>query len=550
MYIDLKGKEAVFSFPLTVENISKARQIPAKCMFKGSAICFTPTLKSLSYVLENFKNVEMHPSLKDKLNEHSKRAMKNKDIVFEYKTQPLEHQVKALELVKERHAFGLLMEMGTGKTKVSIDDIAWQYIKNRIVNVVVLAPKGVHQNWVGELEIHMSKKVDYRVVCWRQKKQTALFSELAELQHFDGLRIICVNYEAMLTPKFTKILDSFIDGAMLILDESTRIKNVKAKVTKACLLYGARTKIRRILTGTPVTQGPIDLYSQFLFLDKTYLGFKTYHAFLATYASMKNIQTGGRTVRVIDKYINVDDLQNKIAPHSFRVTKAECLDLPPKIFLKEYHELSTEQTRLYKQMKDWLICEVEQEGFVSAKIVLTKILRLRQIIGGFIRTDDGEDIVIKPNPRLELLKDITENRVSGKTIIWSVFVQELRELKEIYGQEAVCYYGETGENERKEAIDRFQNDPSVRFFIGNPKAAGLGLTLTAASNVIYYSNSYSLQERLQSEDRAHRIGQSANKVLYFDLVAMDTVDQKIINALHSKKDLADLITGDNLREFL
>ena len=301
------------------------------------------------------------------------------------------------------------------------------------------------------------------------------------------------------------------------------------------------------MTGTPVTQGPLDIYSQFEFLDKKILGFANFFAFRATFAVMKPVPVRGRTIQIVDKYINLDQLKNKIEPYSYRVLKKDCLDLPEKIYTKIYHGLSDEQESLYRQMADDFIASVGEQQVITAQIALTKLLRLRQIIGGFVPVDELGVKPIEPNNRLKTLTDLLED-IQGSTIIWAVFKAEIAAIKNVLGSAAVTYYGETSTEARAEAVKAFQ-EGRARYFIGNPRAAGLGLTLTRASNVIYYSNDYSLEIRQQSEDRAHRIGQR-NVVTYFDLIAEGTLDEKIIDALRSKRDIASTITGDELKAWL
>ena len=565
MRVELENKTAIFSFPITGDNIRKAKGIPGDLTWRGSKVAFTPRISSLDYIIEQFPGVVLDSTLDKKYKDQKAQntfisAVSQSEVdnlPFKFKTPPFEHQKTALALLRDTYAFALLMEMGTGKTKVSIDDIAYQYTKGRIDTVIVIAPNGVHRNWVeNELPAHMSDDIPFKAMFWKGLSSKKAQEEFDQFIEFSGLRILAINYEAVITAKGSAVLKSLAKDAMIILDESTRIKNPKAKVTGAIngsyrggkYNKGLRdfAKMRRILTGTPVTQGPLDIFAQFQFLDPDFLGFKNFFAFRANYATLKQIQAGNRMVQVVDKYINVDDLKRRIEPHSYRVLKKDCLDLPPKVFQKVYYSLSEEQRRLYNEMKTFLIAEFEGQT-VTAQIALTKLLRLRQLLGGFVNSEEGELITIKPNARLNRLEELLED-INGKAIIWSVFTPEIRAIKKLLGDKAVAYYGEVSRDDRAEAIERFQNGDAT-YFIGNPRAAGLGLTLTAATNVIYYSNDYSLEIRQQSEDRAHRHGQQ-NKVTYFDLIGENTVDEKIIWALRNKKDLAQLITGDNLKEWL
>jgi SNF2 family DNA or RNA helicase len=340
---------------------------------------------------------------------------------------------------------------------------------------------------------------------------------------------------------------------MGIIDESTCIKNHKAKRTKKALEIGQKCKVRRIATGSPITNSPLDLFSQFAFLDKQILGCGSFYAFRNVYAEVERITTRqGQSFDKILKYKNLPMLSRRIEPFSYRITKKECLDLPDKIYTTRDVELTPEQKLLYKQMKDLSFAMCNDE-IMSVQVALTKILRLHQILCGSFTTDEGEVKQI-PNNRLSVLSDTLEE-ISGKVIIWANYLQNIKDITEMltekYGKESfVVYTGATSSDDRVEAINLFQNANSpVRFFVGNVQTAGRGITLTAAQTVIYYSNNYSLEMRQQSEDRAHRHGQT-NKVTYIDLIARDTLDEKIIQALLAKRNIANEILHDDLEDWI
>jgi len=339
----------------------------------------------------------------------------------------------------------------------------------------------------------------------------------------------------------TKYLNMF--RTMLILDESQKFKTPQAKRTKAVLKLGKHVKYKRISTGTPITNSPLDAYSQFAFLDPYILGFQSFVAFRAHFAILekKINHAQQRQYTQVMGFRNLEELQQLIKPHSYRVTKEECLDLPDKIYEKVYFELSPEQKRLYKVIKEEVMLELA-EGRVTAQLAITKLLRLSQLISGYMTTEDGDIVEVKGGDvKLKLLKDILEDN-DEKTIIWCRFIHEIEQIQKMLGYECVSYYGATGSDDRTMNVSEFQNNPTIKYFVAN-KTASTGLTLTAASSVIYYSNSYSLEDRLQSEDRAMRIGQK-NNVVYRDLVARNTVDEKIITALRNKQSIADIILKD------
>tara|TARA_R110002153_G_scaffold18973_6_gene65571 strand:+ start:77 stop:874 length:798 start_codon:yes stop_codon:yes gene_type:complete len=256
---------------------------------------------------------------------------------------------------------------------------------------------------------------------------------------------------------------------------------------------------------------------------------------------------GARTFRQVVGYQNLEELTGNVNEFSYRVLKKECLDLPDKVYQRREVELTTEQKKVYKELKDYAIAELDSHELVSVTSVLTQILRLHQVVCGFVRNDNGDEVEVKSN-RLDELINILEE-VQGKTIIWANYQYDikriLKTLHNITGVNSVAtYYGETPDEERQEIIRRFQDPNSeLKYLISNTQTGGYGITLTEASNVIYYSNNYDLEKRLQSEDRAHRIGQT-NKVTYIDLVAKGTVDEKIVKALRNKLSLAQEVLGD------
>ena len=252
---------------------------------------------------------------------------------------------------------------------------------------------------------------------------------------------------------------------------------------------------------------------------------------------------GGYENRQIVSYEHIDELTKNIEGHSYRVLKKDCLDLPDKIYQRAYVDLSEAQRRLYNAMKeDWVA--TYQEDTIDAPEAITRLLRLQQITCGWFPAESGEapTAIDQKNPRLELLKEILSD-IDSKVIIWARFRADLSAIQEALGSLAVAYHGGVSNDDRAQAVDSFQKDPKIRYFIGQPQSGGMGLTLTAANYAIYYSNSFDLEIRLQSEDRCHRIGTTSN-VTYIDIEANKTVDGKIIKALRDKKNLADLVTKD------
>lgn len=494
---------------------------------------------------------------------------------YKYKTRPFEHQDRIFRASRDLEAYALLMEMGCGKSKVVIDTAAWLWGRGEITALLVIAPNGVHRNWViNEVPAHLPDYVERVQAWWSADPKKAEREALARLgeRRYPGLRILAMNVEALSTKRGAEYAKQFLTSfrCLMVVDESTAIKDPAAARTKAILKLGLQAPYRRILTGTPVTQGPLDIFAQFNFLDETILRTSSYYAFRARYAVLQKQSIGSRSFIQVVGYQRVDELQRLITPHSARVVKADCLDLPDKIYERRYVELSPNQERLYRELKQNLIAEF-QGALITAPLAITKMMRLQQITGGFWTPDLAIEDVDQPefdltsgprgipqpiderNRRIESLLDMLEE-FQGKAIIWARFRAEIAAIATTllarYGADSVVeYHGGVGNAERSEAIRRFQEDPRCRFFVGHVQAGGKGITLTAATLVVYYSNDFSLENRLQSEDRAHRIGQR-NAVTYVDFVAPGTLDEKVVEALRAKKELADLITGDNFTEWI
>jgi len=475
---------------------------------------------------------------------------------YKFKTKPYAHQITALEKSWQKDEYGYFMEMGTGKSKVLVDNIAMLYDKGKINSALIIAPKGVYRNWLSqEIPEHLPRHIDHKTVLWTALTSKTKDKEYQQLlkQDYD-LHILLMNVEALSTKKGVEFAGKFLrcHKALMAVDESTTIKNPAAKRTKAILALSQQVKYRRILTGAPVTKSPLDLYSQCAFLNEHLLGFTSYYTFRNRYAQMIERNFGGRRVQIVASYRRLDELAETLKAFSYRILKEDCLDLPPKIYMKREIELSDEQKKAYMTMKSMALAQVNGK-LATAPHVLTQLMRLHQITCGHFKADDGTIQEFKNNRMSELL-DLLEE-MEGKVIIWANYIYDIEQIVKTIGQEygedsIVQYYGAIESKTRQTNIDKFQDPKSkTRFFVGNPQTGGYGITLTAASNVIYYSNGYDLEKRLQSEDRAHRIGQEKS-VTYVDLIAKDTVDEKIVKALRKKINIASAIMGEELKEWI
>jgi len=474
---------------------------------------------------------------------------------YKFKTKPYAHQLKALELSWNKESYAYFMEMGTGKTKVLIDNMAMLYDKGKIDGALIIAPKGVIGTWYNqEIPTHLPDHIESVSVMWQaliNKKQQNNLDQL--FQTDSKLHILIMNVEALSTTKGKDFAASFLrtHKTLMGIDESTTIKNSSAKRTKNILELSRLSKYRRIMTGSPVTKNPLDLYSQCEFLSPWLLNFQSFYAFRNRYAEMKTIHAKGRSIQVVNYFKNLAELSDKLKAFSYRVLKEDCLDLPDKIYIKRSVALTAEQEKLYQQMKTMALAILNGKQTTSMT-VLTQLMRLHQITCGHFTADDGSTQIVKSN-RIDELMNVLEE-VEGKVIIWANYQKDMSEIKKAiikeYSEDSVVdYYGLTAQEDRQANIKRFQEDPDCRFFVGTPQTGGYGITLTQANTVVYYSNGYDLEKRLQSEDRAHRIGQKKS-VTYVDLISEKTVDEKIVKALRKKINIASEVLGEELRDWI
>ena len=476
---------------------------------------------------------------------------------YQYKTKPYQHQDDVLWQSWAMTNWAYLMEMGTGKSKVCIDNAALLFEAGKIDTFVVVAPKGVYRNWANlEIPAHMPDRIERTVVIWRagaNKSEKELLMGL--LEPSEALRILIMNVEALSTPKGRRYLTALLEGskALLAVDESTAIKSPKAARTKALIKLAPLAHYRRILTGFPVTQSPMDLWAQCRFLDKDLLGDcgDNFFQFQYRYAVMKKQHVGSHSFNRVVGDRNLEQLSSILKEFSSRITKDECLDLPEKIYTQREVTLTDDQKRIYTELKEYALAHIDDHEFMTAPNVMTQLLRMQQVLSGHVKSDGGEVIEVNDN-RINELMDCLEE-VDGKAIIWSRFRYDVKRITEALTKahgpgSTVSYFGDTTDEERSSAIEQFQNG-KARFFVGNPQTGGYGITLTAATTVIYFANSFDLAVRVQSEDRAHRIGQT-DHVTYIDLISEGTIDQRIVKALRDKMDIASTVLGEELKEWL
>jgi SNF2 family DNA or RNA helicase len=475
---------------------------------------------------------------------------------YKFKTKPFAHQLKALEMSWDKKVFAYFMEMGTGKSKVLIDNMSMLYDKGLINGALIIAPKGVYKNWFdSEIPTHMATHIEKKMVLWEStagKSKEKELNVLFESSH--DFHILIMNVEALSTKKGKQFAERFLNchKTLMAIDESTTIKNPGAIRTKTIIGLGKDVLYKRILTGSPVTKSPLDLYTQCWFLDPWLLDQQSYYSFRTRYALTRKINVSGRQVEIVVGYRNLGELSEKLKPFSHRVLKDDCLDLPPKTYMKRTIQLSEEQSKVYKQMKEIALATLNGK-MTTTHNVITQLMRLHQITCGHFKSDDGTTQTLKSN-RLDELMDVL-SEMEGKAVIWAHYRYDIEviveAIKKEYGDKSVVtYYGDTSTEDRQKAIKLIQDpNSSVRFIVGTPQTGGYGITLTGASTMIYYSNGYDLEKRQQSEARIDRIGQTKN-MTYIDIIAEGTVDEKIVKALRTKVNIATEVLGEELKDWI
>jgi SNF2 family DNA or RNA helicase len=474
---------------------------------------------------------------------------------YKFKTKPYEHQLKALKKSYNKELFAYFMEMGTGKSKVLIDNVSMLYDKGKINGFLLVAPKGVYKNWFdSEIPTHMVDHVDKKMVLWQANITKSQQQKLDTLfEPGEDLHILIMNVDAFSTSKGVEFAAKFLrcHRTMMAIDESTTIKNPDAKRSKHICSLGRYAKYKRILTGSPVTKSPLDLYKQCEFLGEGLLDFTSYYAFRTRYAILKTMNFGSHSAKVPVGYKNLQELSDKIALFSDRVLKEDCLDLPDYTYQKRIIQLSKEQQKIYDQMKNVALAQMDGK-LMTTSTALVQLMRLQQITCGHFKADDGTLKIIK-NERVNALMDILEE-VEGKAIIWAHWRHDIdsivKAVEKEYPGSVMTYYGSTSTEDRAKAIKAIQDPKSkVRFLVGTPQTGGYGITLTEANVMIYYSNGYDLEKRTQSEARINRIGQK-RKMTYIDIICEKTVDERIVKALRKKINIASEVMGEELKAWI
>jgi len=480
-----------------------------------------------------------------------------------FKTTPYPHQLETFKQTKDREWYAIQWEMGAGKTKLAIDTAAHLYLEGKIDAMLVVAPNGVHRNWVSdELPVHCA--VDYDACVYVTSKAKTKWHKHAviDLLESDKLAVLAVPYSGFISQHTKDAVWKFLKKrrVLYVLDEAHFIKTPSAKRTKSIVASAKYAPYRRTLTGTPYLNSPFDLYPQMKFLHLDFWkehGLPNLSTFKAHFSIQKDVEINGSRFKQVVAYRNEDELRDLLAPHRSRITTEEALpDLPERSYVRVPVELTKQQSKLYEAITDEYLDAFEAYRDASDRTMLdpppdplTTLLRLQQVVCGYYPNEDGD---IEPlegtNPRLRAaveLCDATDHQV----LIWARFSADVENLLEALGSDrAMRYDGRVDEDAKVAALDAFRAG-EVQVLVLNPQAGGTGLTLNEARTTIYYSNSFSLGDRLQSERRNHRSGQK-NAVTYYDLIAEGTIDEKIVGSLRNKIDAAATVNGDELSSWL
>ena len=490
-----------------------------------------------------------------------------------------EHQLEEYENHRDDIIRALFWEQGLGKSKAAIDKACYLYTAGKINGFLVVAPPGIERNWVSkELPAHLWDRDNTLVTLYRSSSASAKYhqKELERSVNFNGFSVACISYDAMKTDKGRDFARAFLGTRTVfqVLDESTRIKssNRKCKTTRIALACTKHTAYRMIMTGTPVSNGPFDIFFPFVYLDpkfwkdREFSPFSTFKSYFGLFVSQE--LQNGRTFQRLVQYRQLATLRHIISDVASRKTKAECLDLPEKIYSRSYFPINAKQKQAYIDMESLYACNNDGTAFdiesilttpedeldiTTGQLAIVRLLRFQQIICGYVPRDDGEPVAVlgKTNPRLDALEEVVADHTfdGNKTIIWSRFRIDLANIAERMrglGYNVVEYHGGIDKDTREANITAFQ-DGDAEIMVAN-KAMSQGFTLTACKTMIFNANTFSLEDRQQEEDRAHRIGQDGNLKI-IDMCAQfddctSTVDDQIIDALQNKLRTANEITGD------
>jgi hypothetical protein len=506
------------------------------------------------------------------------------DVPYYPKTTAMLHQAAALERAYRAPArpsrgdnFAYLMDMGTGKSKVALDEWGAGVQNGGPRNLLIAAPAGSYRNWFAgknglsnsEIDVHIPDwlREDMVVNHWSSGSGREHRNSLSEfLRVRDRPRALFVNIEALSSvDEARELVELYLESGDTYfgVDESTTIKGPTSLRGKYMVNVGQRAAVRRIMTGLLTPRSPLDAWGQFAFLDWRILGSPSFFGFKRRFAITKKIlvdaewldgepvEGTGRKVDMVVGYRNLEELHDRIAAYSYRVLKEDCLDLEPKIYMTRDVEHTPEQKKAYREIRDNATTMIARDSYVTVDMMLQMMIRLHQVNLGYVVDDEGNIRDFPENRTDEIIKILDEHE--GKTVVWSPFIHRIEVLEEKLGREfgkrAVAKFYGPNRSTRHEDEARFIGDPECRIIIASQAAGGRGNTWTCANLNIYDSNNYDLEQRQQSEDRTHRKGQTRS-VTYVDLMTTDTVDFRFVHSLRNKYSMATMLTGERMRQWI
>ena len=495
-----------------------------------------------------------------------------------FKTTPRAHQADSFERWKDIMAAAHFWEMGVGKSWMAINQAAYLYYKGEIDAMLVIAPPTVHENWISdELLKHMPRDVPWSGhIYYSSKARNRSSQRELKAMFSEEFPVLTMTYPAVRTKRSRNdkrgaligkdLLKKFLveRRVFFVLDESQRIKTPGRQTTRTITTLSKHADHKRILSGTCITNTPWDVFTQLRFLDPTFLprkGFGSYESFKTTFGVFKEIKfsKGDGRPHSFPKLIylrNLDYLRDLLKEISDRYTTDEVLDLPERTFSRRYFDPSGEQKRMYSEMKGNFFTFVEDsEEMITSSLAMTRLIRFQQILSGFVERDameGGGKIPLSSNPRLSCLEDILENDVAPgeKVIIWARFRYDIDQIMKLLQGKAVRFDGAVKETDRLATRRQFQQDPECLYFVANPAAGGVGITLNEAKTVVYYTNSFNLEDRLQSQARNYRIGQTGT-VNVIDIIARRChIDGHLLSRLSAKYIMLSKVMGDEIKEWI
>ncbi len=473
--------------------------------------------------------------------------------------KPFTHQQEIFDTTKDLDKYALMWEMRVGKTLPMIMTAMHLHAQGLIDAVLVLAPSGVHLNWSRKAVPEVIE--DPYIFEWSSLKSSQVgyrkrFDRFVDLSTDKRLRFFCVNLEALASPKTVNILLNFCKHlrCFLVVDESHNFQNPKAKRTRAVFKIKKLCSFRRTLTGTPATQGPFGLWAQFNILDPEILG-RLYVPFKQRYGIFRRVQFGkNRSFDELVEYRDLDQLYERIAPYSSRLTQHDVFGTDDPVYDQRFFILSKEEQRVFDQLKEELIAQLDSGEIVSAQQAIVCLLRLHQISRGFV--GDGTTVHrIEPDDMPSAAKMLlaTVKQIESKCIIWCKFKEDVNIVIEAMIEadyQVVRYDGSVPVDERPGLLDKFKNDEKIKALVGTPAAGGVGVDMSSADTTIFYSHTYNLAERLQAIARMQGPNQKSKLLYLIDMVAADSPDVRCLMLLKNKEDLAAIVTGDKLREMI